>query len=125
VAWYTLFTMKKLALPFSFVFVAGVAFAQGTAPAAQAPAKATTATPAAKTHPVKGEFVSSDGKTITIKLESGDNATAPLQGKALEQVKDLKAGQKVVMICKDDAAGKHEAAIAVKAVPATAAPAKK
>jgi len=117
--------MKRLALPLSFVFVAGVAFAQEAAPATPAPAKAATTTPAAKTHPVKGEFVSSDGKTITIKLDSGENATAPLQGKALEHVKDLKAGQKVVMICKDDASGKHEAAIAVKAVPATAAPAKK
>ena len=118
--------MKKLALPLSFVLVSGVAFAQAAAPAAQAPAKAATTTPAAKAHPVKGEFVSRDGKTITIKLENGENATAPLQGKALTQVKDLKAGQKVVMICKDDAAGKHEAVITVRAVPATtAAPAKK
>ena len=120
--------MKKFSLLLSFVLAAGVAFAapQGTA----APAKKTAAAKAsktapAKTHEVNAEFVSFDAakKTLTIKTDAGEQ-TAPAQGKALTSAKSFKAGDKVVVTCKDNAAGEHEAAIAIKKAPAAKAPAK-
>ena len=130
--------MKKFALLFSLVFVAGVAMAQdkpaAEAPKAEAP-KAEAAKPAAaekaadkaamKTHDVNAEFVSFDAakKMVTIKTETGE-ASAPVEGKALAQVKSLKAGDKVVVTCKDKADGSHESAIAIK-LAAAPAPAEK
>lgn len=112
--------MKKLALLLPFLLAAGVAVAQEKK--AEAP-KAPAAT--SNVHDVNAEFVSADltKKTLTIKLESGEQSTAPLEGKAVEEAKNIKAGQKVVVSCKDDAYGKHVAAVAVKAAPA--APEKK
>ena len=114
--------MKKFSLLLSFVLAAGVAFAapQGTAaPAKKTAAAKATKTAAAKTHEVSAEFVSYDAakKSLTIKTDAGEQ-TAPVQGKALTSVKSLKAGDKVVVTCKDNAAGEHEAAIAIKKAPA-------
>lgn len=110
--------MKKFALFLALVFAAGLAVAQEKAteapkakPAAHAAAKA-----AAKTHEVEAEVVSVDAtaKTITIKGET-ENKTAPVDVKALAAVKDLKPGQKVTLICRDNAKGEHEAVVGVKA----------
>src|SRR5262245_47622957 len=115
--------MKKFRLLLSFVLAAGVAFA---AAQDKAPAAAKTAAPAAKaapakTHNVDGEFVSFDAakKTMTLKTDSGET-TAPVMGKALTQVKGIKAGEKVTVTCKDKADGTHEGAIAIKKAAATA-----
>ena len=59
-------------------------------------------------------MVDSSDKTVTIKGANG-NTTVPVEEKALAQVKDLKAGQKVTLICKDDAMGAHKAVAGVKA----------
>jgi hypothetical protein len=50
---------------------------------------------------------------VTIKGDTG-NKTVPVEETAVAQVKDLKAGQKVTLICKDDATGAHKAVAGVK-----------
>ena len=99
--------MKKFALLLAFVFAAGVASAEEK--------KADAVNPADKTHEVSAEIVSVDAvaKTVTIKGDKG-NTTVPVEEKALAQVKDLKAGQKVTLICLDDATGAHKAVAGVK-----------
>jgi hypothetical protein len=119
--------MKKFALLLSFVFAAGVAAAHDTT-AAKAPAsaetKATTAThaakTAAKTHKVEAEVVSTDAaaKTITIKSDTGENKTAPVEGKAVAELKTVKAGGKYMLTCRDNEAGEHQAVIAIAKAPA-------
>ena len=114
--------MKKFSLLLSFVLAAGVAFAapMGTAaPAKKTAAAKATKTAAAKTHEVSAEFVSYDAakKTLTVKTDAGEQ-TSPVQGKALTSAKAFKAGDKVVVTCKDNAEGAHEAAIAIKKAPA-------
>jgi hypothetical protein len=93
--------MKKFALLTAFVLAAAVGFAGEKAD---------------KTHEVSAEIVSVDpvAKTVTIKGETG-NKTVPVEEMAVAQVKDLKAGQKVTLICKDDATGAHKAVAGVKA----------
>jgi hypothetical protein len=123
--------MKKAALLLSFVFAAGVAVAhEGTkADAAKAPAsaetKATTATHtptkvAMKTHKVEAEVVSTDAaaKTITIKSDTGENKTAPVEGKAIAELKTVKAGEKYTLTCRDNEAGEHQAVVAIAKMPA-------
>jgi hypothetical protein len=89
-------------------------WAQATAPAAAekpAEAKAEQAAPAkTKSHKVEAEVVSTDveKKTITIKAE-GSEKTAPVGPLAIYRLKKLKAGDKVVLTCKDDASsGDHK-----------------
>jgi len=107
--------MKKLVLLFSFVFVAGMAFAQEAKKAepAKAPEKAAAA---AKTHEVQAEIVSVDAvkKTVTIKGETA-NKTVPVEEAALAAVKNLKAGDKTTLICRDNEKGEHVAVAGVKA----------
>jgi hypothetical protein len=105
--------MKKLALLLSFAFVAGVAGAQETKTTAN-PDKA-AAMAAEKTHDVKAEVVSFDAakSTLTIKGDK-ENKTVPVEGKALAALKDVKPGAKLTLVCKDDAAGAHQAVVDVK-----------
>jgi uncharacterized protein (UPF0333 family) len=124
--------MKKFALLLSFVFAAGVAVAheETKADAAKAPAtaesKATTATQthaakaAMKTHKVEAEVVSTDAaaKTITIKSDTGENKTAPVEGKAIAELKTVKAGEKYTLTCRDNEAGEHQAVVAIAKIPA-------
>lgn len=70
-----------------------------------------------KGHKVAAEFVSADAnaKTITIKDEKGETLTAPiLTDRALAFAKDLKAGEKIVMICRDKDDGSHEGVSGIK-----------
>jgi hypothetical protein len=64
-----------------------------------------------KSHKATVEFVSADAnaKTITIKAEDGTEKTVPVEGKALEALKDLKAGDKIDLTCRDNDAGEHQA----------------
>ena len=126
--------MKKFALLLSFVFAAGVAVAHETAAAkapAKAEAKATTAThstkPAMKTHKVEAEVVSTDAaaKTITLKSETGENKTAPVEGKAIAELKTVKAGEKYMITCRDNEAGEHQAVMNIVKAPAAKVPAVK
>jgi ribosomal protein S1 len=107
--------MKKLALLLSLVFVAGVAAQEAKKPEpAKEPASEKAAT--AKTHEVQAEIVSvaADGKTLTIKGETGDK-TVPVDEKAAAAVKALKAGDKATLICRDTDKGEHVAVTGVKA----------
>ena len=112
--------MKKFALLLSLIFVAGVALAQEpakpTAPAKPAPAKAATKASAVKTHDVTTEVVSIDSvkHTITLKGEK-ENTTAPVEGKALAHLKNIKAGEKVTVTCRDNEKGEHQAVTEIKA----------
>ena len=130
--------MKKAALLLSFVFVAGVAVADEApkasdvkAPVAAAESKATASTHAAKaavkTHKVEAEVVSTDAaaKTITIKSETGENKTAPVEGKAVAALKTVKAGEKYTLTCRDNEAGEHQAVVAIMKAPAAKATAAK
>lgn len=69
-----------------------------------------------KTHEVKGEVVSVnvEGKTLTFKDETGQSKTVPAMGKAIEDLKTLKAGDKVVLTCTDDEKGGHLGVSGVK-----------
>jgi hypothetical protein len=95
--------MKKLALLFCAVFVvAGVASAaQATAPAKPAAT--------AKTHIVEAEVVSADATAQTLTIKGEPNKTMPVDATATSHLKDLKAGEKVKLTCRDDAKGDHEA----------------
>jgi hypothetical protein len=110
--------MKKFALLLSFLLAAGVAGANDAAKKTTSTKHTTKAATAAKdtTHEVAAEVVSVDAtaKTITIKGEK-DNKTVPVDEKALAAVTELKAGQKVTLICRDNAKGEHQAVAGVKA----------
>src|SRR5262245_38824027 len=106
--------MKTLTLLLSLVFAAGFTFAgEAAKPAAdtKAAAKATL-----NTHEVDAEVVSVDAEknTITLKTEKGESK-APVEGKAVASLKDLKPGQKVTVVCRDDEKGAHQAVTEIKA----------
>jgi hypothetical protein len=101
--------MKKTALLLcTLMVVAGAAFAMQatTAPATQAAPAMDTA----KTHVVEAEIVSADttAKTLTLKGDP-ENKTVKVEGAAAENLKDLKAGEKVKLTCRDNAKGEHQA----------------
>jgi hypothetical protein len=109
--------MKKMGLSLAALLAtASFGWAQAAAPA-QAPAAkpadpaapAAKATPKTKTHKVDAEVVSADveKKTLTVKAEGGEK-TAPVGPVAMYRLKKLKAGDKVVLTCKDNAeTGEH------------------
>lgn len=69
-----------------------------------------------KSHDVKGEVVSInlEGKTLTFKSETGESKTVPVIDKAVDALKTLKAGDKVLMTCMDSETGEHQAVSAIK-----------
>lgn len=109
--------MKKFALLFSFAFVAGVAGAQepAKAPAALKAEAKSEAKAAMKNHDVQAEIVSVDveKKTLTIKGET-QNMTVPVEGKAVAALKNVKAGEKATLTCKDNDKGEHQAVVDIK-----------
>jgi hypothetical protein len=104
--------MKKLGLSLAALF-ATASFGWAQAPAtAEKPAdtKAAQAPAKTKTHKVDAEVVSTDveKKMITVKVD-GAEKTAPVGPLAVYRLKKLKAGDKVILTCKDDAAtGEHK-----------------
>ena len=82
---------------------------------------------AAKAAPMVGaEIVSVDAakKTVSFKNDKGESVTWPVEGKALESLKTLKAGEKVTIGYSVDAKGAPKAALDIKAI-AAAVPEKK
>lgn len=71
---------------------------------------------AGKTHQMKATIVSIDmeGKKITIKDEKGEEKTAPVMDKAVDELKNFKAGDKVTLTCHDNDKGEHEGVTAIK-----------
>jgi hypothetical protein len=77
-------------------FASGLVFAQ--------------ATQTAKTHDVTGAVVKADAAAKSLTLDvSGKEMTLKVEGDAANQLKDLKAGDKVTVSCRDDANGAHQA----------------
>ena len=99
--------MKKLTLMLCALFViAGVASAsQATTPAT--PAKSTAA--AAKTHVVEAEVVSADATAKTLTIKGDPNKTMPVDAAAVASLKNVKAGEKVKLTCRDNDKGEHQA----------------
>jgi hypothetical protein len=117
--------MKNLTLLFAVLFAASVAVAADnttTAPAAGAKPAAEAKAPAkALTHDVTAEVVSADvtKKEITLKDDKGDSHTAPVEGKAIAELKTVKTGEKVTVTCRDNEKGEHQAVTSIKPAPAT------
>jgi hypothetical protein len=108
------------------VMVNGTASAEQSKPAAPdaaaaAPAESETK---AKFHEAEAEVVSVDGekKTVTLKTAAGES-TAPVDEKAQANLADLKPGQKVTVVCRDDEKGEHKAVAEIKTTPPAEKPA--
>jgi Cu/Ag efflux protein CusF len=71
---------------------------------------------AAKTHQVKATVVSVDleNSKITFKDEKGEDKTAPVMDKGVEDLKTVKAGDKVTLTCTDSETGEHQGVTAIK-----------
>lgn len=95
--------MKRLVLPLVVLALTGLAAG---------------AVWADKNHKLTAEVVSVDtaAKTITIKGADGKEMTAPVEGKAAESLKDLKAGDKVELTCRDNDQGAHQAVSSIAKV---------
>jgi hypothetical protein len=94
---------RRLVLFLALLFVTGIALAQ-----------------TAKTEDVTGEVVKTDAtaKTITLKA-TGKEMTLPVEGEAVAQLKDIKAGDKVTATCRVDDKGAHKAVTKIVKVKAT------
>ena len=93
----------------------------------QAP-KTSAAQAKPKTHVVNAEFVKADAaaKTITVKDEKGAEMTAPIEGRAIGELKTFKAGEKIRLTCRDNDKGEHQAIVNIRpAKPTTVAKASK
>lgn len=108
--------MKTLGLSLAAVLAAAsFGWAQAPAPTQAPPARPADAgaeaktAPKSKMHRINAEIVSVDQekKTVTVKVD-GAEKTAPVGPIAVYTLKKLKAGDKVVLTCRDDAAsGAH------------------
>jgi FtsP/CotA-like multicopper oxidase with cupredoxin domain len=110
--------MKKLAL-----LLCGLLVVAGVASASQATTPAKPAKPAAaavKTHTLEAEVVSADATAKTLTIKGDPNKTMPVDASAVAHLKDLKAGEKVKLTCRDNEKGEHQAIthIAVEKAPA-------
>jgi protein-disulfide isomerase len=108
--------MKKLSLLLSLLLAAGLVYAQAPYPPADQPATA-KADKAEKTQQVEAEVVAVDttAKTITIKKDmAAEPQTLPVEGKAVTALKDVTAGQKYRLFCKNDTAGMIKTVVDIK-----------
>ena len=62
------------------------------------------------------EQIDVKAKTISLKDAQGESHTAPLMGKAVDEAKHLKAGDKVTATCQDNEKGEHQGVTALKKV---------
>ena len=83
-----------------------------TKPAASAHSKQA----AGKTYVVTAAFVSYDqaAGTITFKDHNGQTSSAPAERTALKEAARLKQGVKVLVTCRDNAKGEHQAITAIR-----------
>jgi glucose/arabinose dehydrogenase len=106
--------MKKIAAllcAVAIVAVAGMASAQSAEPQQKQPAADTAkqATAAEKTHTVEAEVVSADATAKTLTIKGEPNKTVAVDAAAVGSLKDLKAGDKVKLTCRDNDKGEHQA----------------
>jgi hypothetical protein len=115
--------MKKLTLLLSALFIAaGVASAsQAPAPAQAAQAAPVAKAEVAKSHVVEAEVVSADVTAKTLTIKGDPNKTVPVDAAAVADLKNLKAGEKVKLTCRDNDKGEHQAIshITAEKAPAT------
>ena len=106
------FVSQLAALAFVTVLVLGAAAALQPVAAADEMAAKTT------THDVTATIVSIDAKghNVTFKDDKGEDHTAPYMGDAVKQMSTFKAGDKVMLTCKDNAKGEHLGVSAIKSV---------
>ena len=113
--------MKKLVTllcAVAVVALASLASAQATdTKKADKPAAKPAA--AAKTHVVEAEVVSMDAAAKTLTIKGDPNKTVPVEAAALAQLKDLKAGDKVKLTCRDNEKGEHQAITKIAKAAAT------
>jgi len=97
--------MKKVALLICAVFVAGLVLGAVTPVLA-----------AGKTHDLTATVVSVDteNKKLTFKDEKGEEKSAPVMGKAIDDLKTIHAGDKVTLTCTDSDKGEHLGISAIK-----------
>lgn len=99
------------------LYAASPQVGQATPPSQAQTAKAKPAArahgAASQIHVVSAEFVSYDAKTkmVTMKDDKGQTSSAPLEGGAIREVTQLhlKAGDHVMVTCRDNAKGEHQA----------------
>jgi hypothetical protein len=96
--------MKRVMIAFLVLaFSSGLALAQGD-----------------KTHEVMGQVVKTDAAAKTITLKAGEKEmTLPVEGDAVAQLKEVKAGDKVTASCRDDSSGAHKAVTKIVKAKAT------
>ena len=102
--------MKKFATllcAVALVAVANLAAKADEAKPAAAPAKQAAA--AEKTHVVEAEVVSADATAKTLTIKGEPNKTVAVDATAVGSLKDLKAGDKVKLTCRDNDKGEHQA----------------
>jgi hypothetical protein len=110
--------MKKLAILSALLFAATLAGAQEPTKDLTAARPAPAADANDKTHEVSAEIVAYNDTTKTLTIKgSPDNQTVPVDAMAVPAVKNLKAGQKVTLVCRDNANGEHVAVAGVKVNP--------
>ena len=115
--------MKKLALLLcGLLVVAGVASAATQATPATPTKPAKPMASAVKTHTLEAEVVSADATAKTLTVKGDPNKTVPVEGAAVAHLKDLKAGEKVKLTCRDNDKGEHQA---ITHITVEKAPAKK
>src|SRR5262245_24363800 len=68
-----------------------------------------------KTHKMNVEVVSVDveNKMIVVKDEKGEEHKAPVMGKAVDTLKNWKAGDKVTVVCQDNEKGEHQGVVGI------------
>jgi ribosomal protein S1 len=75
------------------------------------------ATGTTKTHDVKVTVVSTDAaaKTMTVKMDNGEEKTVPVMGAAINKMKNVKPGQQITCVCTDNDKGEHQGISDIKA----------
>ncbi len=93
------------------LLILGAVLLTGLIAAQSSPVKA-----AGKTHDVSATIVSVDvqAKKITFQDDAGATNSAPVLDKAVESLKSVKAGEKVILTCRDSESGGIEGVIAIR-----------
>jgi Cu/Ag efflux protein CusF len=101
--------MKKLVTLLCAIAVVALAGAAKADDAKKPDAAKPAAAAAAKTHVVEAEVVSTDATAKTLTIKGEPNKTVAVDASAVASLKDLKAGEKVKLTCRDSEKGEHQA----------------
>ena len=120
---------RKLTTLLAFLLAAGAASAQVPPPPPQEP-PSRTAPQAATTKEIAVQVISTDpeAKTITVKKQEASGApeatstTFPVEAAALDDLEDVRAGEKVKLVCKTDTGGKETVTAIKKEEPKSTRP---